>query len=292
MTNKNAENYIEEYEFTQVEVQGLPQSYILESNSIDRLLLVPGRRLFGWERQQAAFLATVSWFRALQSQNLLPTNLNDLCTLTVLAEGAGHNLPSAISAALGNNVHRGDNWIGVSRFPLPRKESDSYTDFDARVTYIRLHTTAPVWCVLDTLATGATLVRGLEAAFANATKPQKILFATPAGSAVGARKIAELCEREGVELNLTFFGAVLGLWQDGTALPWCHPDTVLSGTPRSKYNSQLAKRLFNNLEGFCAVGDCSANFFDVAEAKKILAEEEEKFGWHIPEPKPLDLFIR
>lgn len=135
--------------------------------------------------------------------------------------------------------------------------------------------------MLDTVATGATLLRGLEAAFAQAPKPREILLATPAGSAVGMRKIAELCARENVALTITFFGAIFGLWHDGTGLPWCHPDTVLSGTPHSRTNRALARQIFNNLPGFCAVGDCSANFFDVDKARQILHEEEERFGWQL-----------
>ncbi len=274
---------MEAYELSEVRVQGLPRTLILESDSIDRLLVLPGRKLLGLERQQAAFESTVTWFRALRGQNLLADNPGEMCTVTVLAEGIGHNLPGALATVLGDQYHRGDNWIGVSRFALPKTRADEYTPFDARVNYLRIHSNARVWCVLDTVATGATLVRGLEAAFHNASKPEQIVLATPAGSAVGMRKIADLCARENVALTLTFFGAIFGLWEDGTGLPWCHPDTILSGTPRSEKNRALTAHLFNQLPGFCSVGDCSADFFDVAEAKKILAEEEERFGWRLPE---------
>jgi hypothetical protein len=200
--------------------------------------------------------------------------------MTVLAEGIGHNLPAALAAVL-PMPQRGDNFMGVSRFALSKSANDAYTPFDARVKYLRIESPAPVWVMLDTIATGATLVRGLEAAFANAPKPREILLGTPAGSLVGAKKIAELCVRENVQITFFFFGAIFGLWQDGTALPWCHPDTIFSGTPRSEKNRALTARLFNNIEGFCAVGDCSANFFDVAEAEKILQEEEKRFDWKL-----------
>jgi hypothetical protein len=136
--------------------------------------------------------------------------------------------------------------------------------------------------MLDTVATGATLVRGLEAAFRNAPKPEQILLGTPAGSAVGMKRIAEVCARANVQLTPFFFGAIFGLWHDGTGLPWCHPDTIFSGTLRSEKNRALTARIFNQSEGFCAVGDCSANFFDVAAAQKILQEEQERFSWQIP----------
>lgn len=272
----------EPYTLTELHLPALPRTFILESDSIDRLLLKPGRKLLGVARQQAAYEATVTWCRALQEQDCLPVDPCDVCTLTVLAEGIGHNLPGALGTVLAPNHARGDNWIGVSRFALPKNQDDVYTPFDATVTYIRIHSPARVWVMLDTIATGATLVRGLEGAFHNAPRPEKILLGTPAGSAVGARKIAELCAREGVEPILFFFGAVFGLWEDGTALPWCHPDTVLGGTPRSLANRADAARLFNEIEGFCSVGDCSANFFDVEEAEKILREEEERFGWTLP----------
>jgi hypothetical protein len=274
---------MEQHELTEMKVDGMPRTFILESDSIDQLLVNPGRRLLGLARQRTAFEATVTWFRALRDQNLLPENPRDVCTVTILAEGIGHNLPGALATVLGDQYHRGDNWIGVSRFALPKTSADAYTPFDATVNYLRIHSNARVWCVLDTVATGATLVRGLEAAFHNSRRPERILMATPAGSGAGMGKIAALCARENVELILTFFGAIFGLWEDGTGLPWCHPDTLLSGTPRGEKNRALTARLFNNLPGFCSVGDCSANFFDVQEALNILQEEQERFGWRLPE---------
>jgi hypothetical protein len=274
---------MEEYSLTEMRVESLPRTFILESDSIDQLLVSPGRRLMGLGRQHAAFEATVTWFRSLRDRDLLPENPRDICTVTILAEGIGHDLPGALATVLGERYHRGDNWIGVSRFALPKTSADAYTPFDATVNYLRIHSNARVWCVLDTVATGATLVRGLDAAFHNARKPRRILMATPAGSGAGMRKIAALCARENVELYLTFFGAIFGLWEDGTGLPWCHPDTVLSGTARSERNRAITARLYNHLPGFCSVGDCSANFFDVEEAFSILKEEEERFGWRLPE---------
>lgn len=274
---------MEGYEATEMHVDGLPRTFILESDSIDQLLVNPGRRMMGLARQRAAFDATITWFRAMRDQHLLPENPRDVCTVTILAEGIGHNLSGALATVLGEQYHRGDNWIGVSRFALPKTLADAYTPFDASVNYIRIHSNARVWCVLDTVATGTTLVRGLEAAFRNARKPERIIMATPAGSGAGMRQIAALCAREQVELVITFFGAIFGLWEDGTGLPWCHPDTILSGTTHSVKNYAITKQLFNNLPGFCSVGDCSANFFDVEEALNILKEEEERFGWRLPE---------
>lgn len=271
---------MEPYTLTLKNLKTFPRAFILESDSIDRLLVSPGRKLLGVERMNTAFEATTTWCRALVEQEFFK-NPNDVCTMTVLAEGIGHNLPAALATALAPNHQRGDNFMGVSRFALPKNESDAYTPFDARVKYLRVESPASVWVMLDTIATGATLVRGLEAAFANAPKPREILLGTPAGSLVGAKKIADLCVRENVYITFFFFGAIFGLWQDGTALPWCHPDTIFSGTPRGEKNRALTARIFNNIEGFCSVGDCSANFFDVTEAEKILQEEQERFQWKL-----------
>lgn len=273
---------MESYQLTPIHLAGLPRAFILESDSIDRLLVKPGRKLLGLARMNTAFEATVTWCRALREHNFLPANPREVCTLTVLAEGIGHNLPAALAAVLAPAYQRGDNWIGISRFALPKSAMDAYTPFDATVNYIRIHSPAPIWVMLDTVATGATLMRGLEAAFQNAPKPERILLATPAGSAVGMRKIAAVCARENVPLVPFFFGAVFGLWEDGTALPWCHPDTIVANTPRGTRNRAATARLFNNLVGFCAVGDCAANFFDIEHAKRILREEEERFGWRLP----------
>ncbi|MBI4675617.1 MAG: hypothetical protein HY741_28570 [Chloroflexi bacterium] len=271
---------MESYTLTLKHLSNLPRTFILESDSIDRLLVNPGRKLLGRARMETAFEATTTWCYALWTQEFLPKDTREICSMTVLAEGIGHNLPGALARVL-PSPQRSDNFMGVSRFALRQKEADAHTPFDAMVGYMRLHSPAPVWVLLDTVATGATLVRGLQSAFANAYKPREILLAAPAGSAVGMKRIAALCARENVRLTLFFFGAIFGLWRDGTALPWCHPDTILSGTPRSARNREITARLFNRLEGFCSVGDCSANFFDVGEAEKILREEEERFGWKL-----------
>lgn len=279
---------MEEFELTKVDIDGLPWAAILESDSIDEMILWPGRRLLGLNRQRVAFNATVTWFQALKKQALLPADVKELCTVTVLAEASGHNLPLALATVLSPQVHRGDNWIGASRFAMTRSKEDSYVPYDANVTYLRMHSNAPVWCMLDTVGTGATLTRGLEMLFKSTAKPRQILLATPAGSITGMHKLASACKKEGVELKIIFFAAAFGLWEDGSGLPWCHPDTVLSGTKRSQKNIEKATQIFNNLPGFCAVGDCSANFFDVEDALKILADEEQQFGWKLPECKGQD----
>src|SRR5581483_5036912 len=271
---------MEPYTLTIQHVNGLPRTFILESDSIDRLLVNPGRKLLGLPRMQTAYEATTTWCHALYEQEFLPRDPQQICSMTVLAEGVGHNLPGALASVL-PAPQRGDNFMGVSRFALRQSDQETHTPFDALVGYMRVHSPAPVWVMLDTVATGATLVRGLEAAFKNAPKPEQILLGTPAGSAVGMRRIAAVCARENVQLTCFFFGAIFGLWRDGTGLPWCHPDTILSGTPRSEKNRALTARRFNNIEGFWSVGDCSANFFDVAAAEKILRAEEERFGWKL-----------
>lgn len=241
---------MESYTLTQINLPNFPRAFILESDSIDRLLVNPGRKLVGLERLNTAFEATTTWCRALADEGLLPAKASDVCSMTVLAEGMGHNLPAALGTALTPHYQRGDNFMGVSRFALPKNADDAYTPFDARVKYLRIESPAPVWVMLDTVATGATLVRGLEAAFANAPKPEHILLGTPAGSVAGMRKIAKVCAAHNVPLTLFFFGAMFGLWEDGTALPWCHRDSILSGTPRSEKNRALTARMFNNIEAF------------------------------------------
>lgn len=272
---------MESYTLTTKHLKTLPRTFILESDSIDRLLVNPGRKLLGLERMNTALQATTTWCRALVEHGFI-TDAPNVSSMTVLAEGIGHNLPAALGAALAPHHQRGDNFMGISRFALPRQANDDYTPFDARVKYLRVESPAPLWVMLDTVATGATLVRGLESAFANAPKPGHILLGTPAGSRVGMEKIAGVCARASVQLTLFFFGAIFGLWEDGTALPWCHPDTVLAGTPRSEKNRALTARIFNHIQGFCAVGDCSANFFDIAKAEKILQAEQARFGWELP----------
>ncbi len=271
---------MEDYTLTKTMLDDLPRAYILEADSIDRLLVKPGRKLLGLARMQAAYEATTTWCRAMWEQEFLPRDSQTICTVSVLAEAVGHNVPGALASVL-PSPQRGDNFMGVSRFALHKGDDAAHTPFDAAVGYLRMHSPAPVWVMLDTIATGATLVRGLEAAFRNVSTPEQILLGAPAGSRLGVKRIADVCARHHVQLTVFFFGAIFGLWRDGTALPWCHPDTIFSGTPRSARNREYTARLFNNLEGFCSVGDCAANFFDVGEAEKNLQKEQERFGWNL-----------
>lgn len=277
---------MKDFVLTPVDIEGLSKSYILESDNTDKLLLEPGRHLLGYERQKVAFAATVQWLEGMRHFGHLPQNNMDLCTLTILAEGAGHNLPAALQTVLGEKeIYRGDNWLGISRFARPEGESAAglgYRDYDAKVNYVRINSPAPVWVVLDTVATGATLVRGLQAAFAGADKPRTILMGTPAGSPVGMRKLQALCNDAGVEFVSTFFAAAFALHEDGSGLPWCHPETILSGSLRSQANIRKAEKRFNLSPAFCSVGDCSANFFDVTAALDHLKKEEERLGWSLP----------
>lgn len=277
---------MKDYTLTPVDIEGLEKSYILESDNTDKLLLSPGRHLLGYERQKVAFAATVQWLEGMKHFGHLPQDNMELCTLTILAEGAGHNLPGALQTVLGEKEkYRGDNWLGVSRFALPESEAKpglTYRDYDAHVKYVRINSPAPIWVVLDTVATGATLVRGLEAAFANAPRPKRILMGTPAGSPVGMRKLQALCNNAGVEFVSTFFAAAFALHEDGSGLPWCHPETILSGSLRSQGNIRRAEKRFNLNPAFCSVGDCSANFFDVSAALDHLKQEEERLGWSLP----------
>jgi hypothetical protein len=43
-----------------------------------------------------------------------------------------------------------------------------------------------------------------------------------------------------------------------------------------------ARQSYDDLPGFCPVGDCFANFFDVKDAGKVLEEEQRKFNWFLP----------
>lgn len=277
---------MKDFVLTPVDIDGLSRSYILESDNTDKLLLAPGRHLLGYERQKVAFAATVQWLEGMRHFGHLPQDNMDLCTLTIMAEGAGHNLPAALQTVLGEKeIYRGDNWLGISRFALPEGESAAglaYRDYDAKVNYVRINSPAPVWVVLDTVATGATLVRGLQAAFATVAKPRTILMGTPAGSPVGMRKLQALCNDAGVEFISTFFAAAFALHEDGSGLPWCHPETILSGSLRSQANIRKAEKRFNLNPAFCSVGDCSANFFDVTAALDHLKKEEERLGWSLP----------
>ncbi len=272
---------MESYTLTLVPITTLPRTFILEADSMDRLLVRPGRKLFGLERMQTAFEATTTWCHALREQGFLPDDPRTICTMTVLAEGIGHNLPSALATALAPASQGGDNFMGISRFALPKSEGDAYTPFDARVKYLRIESPAPVWVMLDTVATGATLLRGLEAAFANAPKPEHILLGTPAGSRVGMEQIAALCATANVNLTLFFFGAIFGLWQDGTGLPWCHPDTIVANTPRGKQNRATTERLFNGIAGFCAVGNGELKLRSRPKAKSNSQSERMRKRWLI-----------
>ncbi|HMX48102.1 MAG TPA: hypothetical protein PKC93_19230, partial [Candidatus Obscuribacter sp.] len=59
---------MEDYQLTKVTIEGLARPYILEADSIDKLLINPGRKLLGYKRQKAAIAATVSWLSAMKAE--------------------------------------------------------------------------------------------------------------------------------------------------------------------------------------------------------------------------------
>src|SRR5581483_4124769 len=100
LTAASHANQREPYTLTIQHVNGLPRTFILESDSKDRLLVNPGRKLLGLPRMQTAYEATTTWCHALYEQEFLPRDPQQICSMTVLAEGVGHNLPGALASVL------------------------------------------------------------------------------------------------------------------------------------------------------------------------------------------------
>ena len=241
-----------------IALPGLPaRTYILESRPVERLLF--GRELVGQEFAHECLLASIDFCRLLAA----PLDTDDVAELLILNGGRYYGLASAYSQVFGRP-------LPVNEVKATRRRGPDGT-WAADISYRRYAHRSGTLLIGDTVATGVSAQMAMEDFFAYHL-PREVVFFTICGGIPGGRVIAQTCTRHGVGLTLVFGVAAFGLAENGTDLPFLHPDTVTD--PR--YLAR-AEAVYGG-KPVCAIGDWGERGADPATYLATWAETKRAWG--------------
>jgi len=241
-----------------IALPGLPeQTYILESRPVERLLF--GRELVGQEFARECLLASLDFCRLLAPR----LDTRDVAELLILNGGRYYGLASAYSQVFGRP-------LPVNEVKATRRCTADGT-WAADISYRHYVHAAGTLLIGDTVATGVSARVALEDFF-TFHLPREVVFFTICGGIPGGRVIAETCARHGVALTLVFGVAAFGLAENGTDLPFLHPETVTD--PRYLERA----RVVYGGKPVCAIGDWGERGEDPATYLATWAETKRAWG--------------
>ena len=218
-----------------VSIAGLPEdTFVLESPAVERLLF--GRELVADAFAHECLLASTDFCRMLGAR----LDTDDVSELLILNGGRYYGLAAAYGRVFGRP-------LAVNELKATRGCDDAGA-WHADISYRHYAYKSRTLLIGDTVATGISAQVALEDYFSYHV-PEEIVFFTICGGIPGARVIAETCKRHGVRLTLVFGLAAFGLADNGTDLPFLHPDTVTA--PR--YLAR-AVEVYGGKQ-VCAIGD-------------------------------------
>jgi hypothetical protein len=206
-----------------------PGLHIVENEPLERILFERG--LIGLPHRRACFAAS-RLFLAHVADDLV-----DAAELVILSKGLAYQLAAAAESV---EINLPTNLVATTRVDVVA--DDAKVD----VSYARFDAGKPCLVVGDTVASGATVIAALDA-YRQVHRLERLFLLSYAGSAVGARRIAEFCARLGVECTILYGLAAFGLGANGFDLSFAHPDTV---TPTSTASGR---------GGSTATGRCRAS---------------------------------
>ncbi len=237
--------------------EGFPKnSYILCSGKFEHVLYRP--YLAGKRLQDAMEGAGEIFVRAISEVALKGEKLDSLVELVYLSGGLFYNISTGFKAA--HNFAIPQCFIGIQRVRIEGTEGE----FSARVGYENFEALPQDAVVIigDTIATGATMFRGLQS-LANALdekglRLKKLVVCTLAGSAEGARKIRQAHEKLSAAhpgLETYFFAAqqVFTLMPDGTDLRFLEKRSIMPDETKKRTMEEYGEWLGRNMK--CAVFD-------------------------------------
>ncbi len=240
-----------------VAIDGLhDETFILESPAVERLLF--GRELVGDAFAHECLLASTDFCSMLYDR----LDTADVSELLILNGGRYYGLAAAYGRVVGRP-------LAVNELKATRHCDDG--TWRADISYRHYAYKTRTLLVGDTVATGVSARVALEDYFSYHV-PEEIIFFTICGGIPGARVIAETCARYGVRLTLVFGLAAFGLADDGTDLPFLHPDTVTA--PR--YLARAAE-VYGGKQ-VCAIGDWGERGEDPAAYLANWAATKRKWG--------------
>ncbi|GAA0247409.1 hypothetical protein GCM10010492_53850 [Saccharothrix mutabilis subsp. mutabilis] len=200
-----------------------PGLHIVENEPLERILFERG--LIGLPHRRACFAASRLFLAHLAD------DLTDAAELLILSKGLAYQLAAAADSV---EIDLPTNLVATTRVDVVA--DDAKID----VSYARFDAGKPCLVVGDTVASGATVVAALDA-YRQVHRLERLFLLSYAGSAVGARRIAEFCARSRIECTILYGLAAFGLGANGFDLSFTHPDTVTADVYRER-----ARRLYGD----------------------------------------------
>jgi len=229
------DNSVNTGELRRVAIPGLPdETYIMEDRAVERVLF--GRELVGAEFARVCLEASLGCCRLLAPRLDVP----DIAELLILNGGRYYGLATAYERVFGRS-------LPVDELKATRRQSHDGA-WVADISYRRYAHKPRTLLIGDTVATGVSARVALVDYFAYHT-PAELIFFTICGAIIGARLITAACAERGVRLTLVFGVAAFGIADNGTDLPFLHPDTRTA--PRYL---ERARAVYGG-QPVCAIGD-------------------------------------
>jgi hypothetical protein len=217
----------------------LEHTYIIESPSALTILLKPW--IVGSRLADAARASTVEFLHIAYRfvPELASATFEEVTEVVPLAGALYYSMAEAFEVAFGETINR--CFVGASRNLTPTGwiTELSYENFEALSDH-------PVIIIGDTIATGGTIERIIDATISRSDNIQAIIIYSIAGGILGAIRLKQISQRVNIPIYSFFSNAIFGVEENGTDMPWLHPGTIASKTNReiakSTYGSILARR--------------------------------------------------
>jgi hypothetical protein len=240
----------------------LPDTYIIESHSALQILLQPW--IVGAKLASLARIGSVDFIHTAYDlcPELRKSLLGNITEVVPLAGSLYYGIAEAFEAVFGEAISR--SFIGAKRRLSP-------TGWITELAYENFEALAPnpVIIIGDTIATGGTIERIVDATIAQASDVRAIIIYAIAAGLTGAIRMKQLANRIDLPISLFCSNAIFGVEQNGTDMPWLHPGTITSVGNRRKaeaaYGPDLGRR-------WCSVWDWGERAKDPSKHLKGLLE--------------------
>ncbi len=217
----------------------LYHTYIIEAPSALTILLKPW--IVGSRLANAARASTVEFLRAAYRlvPELASSNYRGITEVVPLAGSLYYSMAEAFEVVFGETINR--CFVGAKRHLTPSgwETELSYENYEAL-------SPNPVIMIGDTIATGGTIERIIDATLSRAEEARAIIIYSIAGGLMGAIRMKQISERINLPIYTFFSNAIFGVEPNGTDMPWLHPGTITSETnreiARSSYGPDLGRR--------------------------------------------------
>lgn len=223
-----------------IETESFPaETRIIESDSAMEILLSPwivGSKLGNLAREASIDFLRVAFETCPEIQD---SNLESLTEVVPLAGALYYSIAEACESVFGETINR--CFIGAKR-------QLTHTGWVTELAYMNFEamSSSPVILIGDTIATGGTIERIIEATLEHTSDVRAIIVYSIAGGSIGAIRLKKIAEKIDVPLYLFYSNAIFGVEDNGTDMPWLHPGTICSEETRQRaldvYGPDLGRR--------------------------------------------------